>query len=107
MFLDPPENTTTKIQKVEVVEGFIPPHVICEAKAYPDPSFEWRRNGEVIATGNALIINTAMKQSDRGTYTCFSFNKHGNQSTDIEMDVQCKYRKSIPFSLRNIKISSN
>lgn len=32
-----------------------------------------------------------MKQSDRGTYTCFSFNKHGNQSTDIEMDVQCKY----------------
>lgn len=31
-----------------------------------------------------------MKQSDRGIYTCVSFNKHGNQSMDIEMDVQCK-----------------
>lgn len=88
----PPENTTIQGNaEVVVEESAMPPKVICQSRAYPEPSFEWRQNDAVVAKGNALIVNKAMKRTDAGNYTCVAFNKHGRQSTDVFMNITCKF----------------
>lgn len=68
-----------------------PPRVSCSAKAYPEPSYEWRRNGEAIAKGSVLYIYRNMTKADDGSYECVSFNKHGNHSSFTHMNVLCTY----------------
>lgn len=68
-----------------------PPRVSCSAKAYPEPSYEWRRKGVTLAKGNVLYIYRNMTLADDGPYECISFNKHGNHSTTTHMNVLCKY----------------
>lgn len=94
---DPPENTTISNSTINVEEGLQPPRVSCSAKAYPEPSYEWRRNGEAIAKGSVLYIYRNMTKADDGPYECVSFNKHGNHSSFTHMNVLCKY-----FQLRVI-----
>lgn len=38
--------------------------------------------------GNVLLLKTAVQRSDNGPYTCVAFNRHGNQSAELIMDVQ-------------------
>ncbi|GAB0099475.1 Immunoglobulin [Sergentomyia squamirostris] len=83
----PPENTTVSNTEISVEEGHQPQRILCSAKAYPEPTYEWRRSGAVIAKGNALIVNRGMQRSDSGPYTCISFNRHGNHSAEAIMNV--------------------
>ncbi|XP_059622571.1 hemicentin-2-like isoform X2 [Phlebotomus argentipes] len=83
----PPENTTVSNVEITVEEGHQPQRILCSAKAYPEPTYEWRRQGQVIAKGNALIVNRGMHRSDSGLYTCISFNRHGNHSAEASMNV--------------------
>lgn len=89
--LDPPNNTSISTAVVNVEMGFHPPRVSCSAKAYPEPSYEWRRNNQVIVKGNILYIFRNMTIEDNGEYVCVAFNKHGQQSVSLEMNVLCKY----------------
>lgn len=90
MPIDPPENTAISNAVVDVEQGSHPPRVSCSAKAYPEPSYEWRRNGQVIAKGNVLYIFRNMSIEDDGLYECVAFNKHGNTSAQMHMNVLCK-----------------
>lgn len=77
---------------VNVELGSHPPRVSCSAKAYPEPSYEWRRQNEVIAKGNILYIFRNLTISDNGGYECVAFNKHGQQSVSLHMNVLCKIK---------------
>lgn len=70
--------------------GAHPPRVSCSAKAYPEPSYEWRRHGVVIAKGNVLYIFRNMSVEDAGPYECVAFNKHGNSSAAVHVNVLCR-----------------
>ena len=41
---------TTDVQVVKVVENKVPEKVLCTAEAYPEASFMWRFNDEIIQT---------------------------------------------------------
>ncbi|XP_055692647.1 hemicentin-1 isoform X6 [Lutzomyia longipalpis] len=97
----PPENTTVSNVEISVEEGHQPQRILCSAKAYPEPTYEWRRLGNVIAKGNALIVNKAMQRSDSGPYTCISFNRHGNHSAETVLNVL--YRPNCSISRREIE----
>lgn len=87
---DPPENTTLSTGSVDVELGAQPPRVSCASKAYPEPSYEWRRHGRVIAKGNVLYIFRNMTVDDAGAYDCVAFNKHGNSSAAVHVNVLCR-----------------
>lgn len=87
---DPPENTTLSNGSVNVELGAQPPRVSCSSKAYPEPSYEWRRYGRVIAKGNVLYIFRNMTVDDAGAYECVAFNKHGNSSAAVHVNVLCR-----------------
>ncbi|XP_055703740.1 hemicentin-2 isoform X6 [Phlebotomus papatasi] len=97
----PPENTTVSNAEISVEEGHQPQRILCSAKAYPEPTYEWRRLGQVIAKGNALIVNKAMLRLDSGPYTCISFNRHGNHSAETIMNVL--YRPNCSIVRREIE----
>ncbi|XP_020816454.1 muscle M-line assembly protein unc-89 isoform X3 [Drosophila serrata] len=83
-----PDNTTVSENITFVQEDTVPGRVICKARANPEPSYKWFFKNETIANGNALIINTAMKRSDNGTYTCLAYNKHGSSKAETVIIVQ-------------------
>lgn len=91
-FSDPPENLTLSNKVVSVVEGNIPEKVLCHAKAFPEASYQWRREGEsdVIVKGNALILNHPVGKRNGGNYTCEAYNRHGNNSLTTFINVLCK-----------------
>ncbi|XP_044314285.1 uncharacterized protein LOC108040062 isoform X5 [Drosophila rhopaloa] len=90
-----PDNTTVSENIVYVQEDTIPGRVICKSRANPEPSYIWLFKNKTIANGNALIINTAMKRNDNGTYTCFAYNKHGSSIAETVIKVQFKPRCEI------------
>ncbi|KAH8258880.1 hypothetical protein KR038_011496 [Drosophila bunnanda] len=103
-----PNNTTVSENITYVQEDTVPGRVICKSRANPgaffksyyycfhiskyiipiEPSYKWFFKNETIANGNALIINTAMKRSDNGTYTCLAYNKHGSSRAETVIIVQ-------------------
>lgn len=56
-----------------------------------EPSYIWIRNDEIIAKGNALLVNKPMQHADAGVYTCIARNKHGNGSADANINILCEY----------------
>ncbi|XP_050742543.1 uncharacterized protein LOC108030804 isoform X3 [Drosophila biarmipes] len=90
-----PDNVTVSENIVYVQEDTIPGRVICKARANPEPSYKWLFKNETIANGNALIINKSMKRTNNGTYTCLSYNKHGNSIAKTVIEVQFKPRCEI------------
>jgi hypothetical protein len=77
---DPPENVSVSVPVLSVVEGHIPEKILCNAKAYPEPSYQWHRENdtEIIMKGNALILNYPIPRTSGGNYVCEAFNRHGN-----------------------------
>ncbi|XP_059487909.1 uncharacterized protein LOC132203822 isoform X10 [Neocloeon triangulifer] len=76
----PPENVSVSVPVLSVVEGHIPEKILCNAKAYPEPSYQWHRENdtEISMKGNALILNYPIPRSKGGNYVCEAFNRHGN-----------------------------
>ncbi|KAH8286528.1 hypothetical protein KR054_010889, partial [Drosophila jambulina] len=83
-----PDNTTVSENILFVQEDTIPGRVLCKSRANPEPSYKWFFKNETISNGNALIINTAMKRTDNGTYTCLAYNKHGSSRAETVIIVQ-------------------
>ncbi|XP_024084209.1 hemicentin-1 isoform X5 [Cimex lectularius] len=85
----PPENMTVSNSIVNVTEGNIPEKILCSAKAYPEATYQWRREGEneVVMKGNALIVNHAVLRRNAGNYTCEAQNRHGNNTKTIFINV--------------------
>ncbi|KAH8233853.1 hypothetical protein KR032_000185, partial [Drosophila birchii] len=83
-----PDNITVSENITFVQEDTVPGRVICKSRANPEPSYKWFFKNETIANGNALIINTPMKRSDNGTYTCLAYNKHGSSRAETVIIVQ-------------------
>ncbi|KAH8351258.1 hypothetical protein KR084_001851 [Drosophila pseudotakahashii] len=90
-----PDNTTVSENIVYVQEDTIPGRIICKSRANPEPSYKWFFKNETLANGNALIINTAMKRNNNGTYTCQAENKHGKSIAETVIEVQFKPRCEI------------
>lgn len=74
------------------MEGHVPEKVLCSAKAYPEASYHWRREGETetIIKGNALILNYPVPRRNGGNYVCEAYNRHGNVSGKTYLNVLCK-----------------
>lgn len=76
---------------VNVIENHIPEKVLCSAKALPEPSYQWKREGsnEVITKGNKLIIGQPVPRQDAGNYICEAFNRHGSTEAATVLQVLC------------------
>ena len=65
----PPDNLFISQETVNVVENKVPEKVLCTAEAYPEASFMWRFNDEVIQTHNLLNFASAISQV-RKSFKC-------------------------------------
>lgn len=110
---DPPENLTVSNQVVNVIEGNVPEKVVCSAKAYPEASYQWRREGDsdLVMKGNALILNYPVQRRNGGNYACEAYNRHGNNSVITYINVLCEYLSNnklikyiIPLSLNKLNL---
>lgn len=64
-----------------------------------EPSYIWIRNDEIIAKGNALLVNKPMQHADAGVYTCIAKNKHGNGSANANINILCEYGFIYPLAI--------
>ena len=92
MVLDPPENLTISKSVVNVVVDHIPESIICGAKAHPEPTFEWYREGsdEVQGRTDVLVFKHTFPKRSNGTYYCQVKNRHGVRNISTYINVQCK-----------------
>ncbi|XP_054282602.1 hemicentin-1-like isoform X3 [Macrosteles quadrilineatus] len=87
----PPENVTVTNKIVNVTENNIPPRVLCSAKAFPEASYNWSREGDSdVVRGNALILNFPMQRHKGGNYVCTAYNKHGSNTQTTFFNVLYK-----------------
>ncbi|XP_018907387.2 uncharacterized protein nrm isoform X2 [Bemisia tabaci] len=89
----PPDNLTVSNRVVNVIEGNVPEKVVCNAKAYPEASYHWKRETEpssIVMKGNALILNYAIAKKDGGNYICEAYNRHGNNTIKTYVNVMYK-----------------
>jgi hypothetical protein len=82
---------------VNVIEGNVPEKVLCHAKAFPEASYQWKREGEpeILIKNNALIVNQPVNRRNGGNYICEAYNKHGNNSQKTYINVLCKPHTAI------------
>lgn len=101
IWLDPPENLTVSKNVVFVVENHKPEKVTCSGKGHPALSFVWRQEGSTEPIVKSHILNLgAVPRSASGKYICEASNRHGNETTNMYLNVQCEQTSSSPFSLR-------
>ena len=81
-----------------VTEGDTNVQLNVSVDANPFPSFfNWSRNGVLItSSGNVAltadsITFTRVQRDNAGTYTVYSNNTAGSDSTSFELTVQCKF----------------
>ena len=86
----PPDNLYISQDVVNVVENQVPEKVLCTAEAYPEASFMWRFNDEVIHTQNLLNFASAITRYQTGTYVCEAQNRHGTAYITTKLNVLYK-----------------
>ncbi|XP_035734399.1 hemicentin-2-like [Vespa mandarinia] len=88
----PPENMTISKKIINVTVDTIPETVSCDAKAYPNATFRWFREGsnDTIIKGQILDLNTPIPRRSNGTYYCEASNHHGKQNISLVVNVQFK-----------------
>ncbi|KAL2720839.1 hemicentin-2 isoform X1 [Vespula squamosa] len=84
----PPENMTISKKIINVTVDTIPETVSCDAKAYPNATFRWFREGsnDTIINGQILDLNTPIPRRSNGTYYCEASNHHGKQNISLVPD---------------------
>ncbi|XP_075211633.1 neuromusculin isoform X7 [Lycorma delicatula] len=102
----PPENVTVSNRAVNVIEGNVPEKVLCSAKAFPEASYQWRKEdeSEIIIKGNALILNFPVSRTRDGNYVCEAFNRHGNNTQKTYINVLYKPECGITQTEKDGKI---
>lgn len=104
---DPPENITVSSKIISVVEKQEPQEkVVCSAKAYPEPSYQWRKEGETdtIIKGNTFVLSYQVPRRDGGNYVCEAFNRHGSITETIYLNVMCKCGASRASSESRVRL---
>lgn len=88
----PPENMTISRKVINVTVDTIPETVTCNAKALPEPTFRWFREGstDIIVEGRVLDLKVPIPRRSNGTYYCEASNRHGTKNISMIMNVQCK-----------------
>ena len=88
----PPENMTISKKIINVTVDTIPETVSCNARAQPEPTFRWFREGstDTIIEGRVLDLKVAVPRRSNGTYYCEASNRHGSRNISMVMNVQCK-----------------
>ncbi|XP_035528337.1 B-cell receptor CD22 isoform X2 [Morone saxatilis] len=72
-------NTTTNIREGENVT------LICSAKGHPTPTFKWSKNNQTFPGPEWKI--DSIEESQSGEYLCEAHNKHGVQSSPVNITV--------------------
>ncbi|KAI4500118.1 hypothetical protein M0802_004988 [Mischocyttarus mexicanus] len=88
----PPENMTISKKIINVTVDTIPETVSCDAKAYPNATFRWFREGSnnTITEGQILDFKTPIPKRSNGTYYCEASNDHGKLNISVVVNVQFK-----------------
>ncbi|XP_043484948.1 hemicentin-1 isoform X5 [Leptopilina heterotoma] len=88
----PPENLTISRERINVIVDHIPEKISCSAKAYPEPQFEWYREGsnEILGTSNTLSFEYTFPKRSNGTYYCRVKNRQGVNNISTYINVQYK-----------------
>ncbi|KOC69623.1 Hemicentin-1 [Habropoda laboriosa] len=88
----PPENMTISKKIINVTVDTIPETVTCNAKAHPEPTFRWFREGstDTIIEGRVLDLKVTVPRRSNGTYYCEASNRHGSRNISMIMNVQFK-----------------
>ena len=89
-------------------------NITCTATGYPVPDIVWLDNDGSVVDTSRLITDSGMTtdidnlssvsvsmivtRSDAGVYTCFANNSFGNDSSIINITVQCKLLLAICFN---------
>ena len=62
----------------------------CDASSFPEPSFTWRKDGQVLSQQKQLSI-PASDRGNAGMYACTASNGVGHDKTaKAYVTVQCK-----------------
>ncbi|KAK6619008.1 hypothetical protein RUM44_003390 [Polyplax serrata] len=102
----PPENITLSTKVISVVEGQeMQDKVTCQAKAYPEASYLWRKEGETetITKGNVFMLRYQVPRKDGGNYVCEAYNRHGNVTGSTFLNVLFKPECAITQTEQNGK----
>ncbi|XP_076393663.1 neuromusculin isoform X6 [Megachile rotundata] len=88
----PPENMTISKSMINVTVDTIPEMVTCNAKAHPEATFRWFREGstDTIIEGRVLDLKIRVPKRSNGTYYCEAWNRHGRRNISMIMNVQFK-----------------
>ena len=88
-FVSVPPSFTSRPTNQTVIEG-TNTTFHCAATGNPTPKMLWLKDGETVAEGDTLSLQT--NRSDSGKYWCFADNGLGDAiETTAHLDVQCKY----------------
>ena len=96
-------NITLSEEAEKVTEG---DNITCTATGYPVPDIVWVNNDKSVVNTSRLITDSGMTtdidnlssvsvsmivtRSDAGMYTCLANNSFGNDTSIINIIVQCK-----------------
>ena len=83
----PPDQLRISHDTVTVVENTVPDKVLCTADSYPEASFMWRFQDQVVQTQNLLNFATSISRHQSGLYTCEASNRHGSASLATNINV--------------------
>jgi hypothetical protein len=83
----PPDSLYVSLDVVNVLEHDTPERVLCSAQAYPEATYMWRFNDQVIQTHNVLYFNGPVSRDQAGVYVCEAQNRHGTAFVTARLNV--------------------
>lgn len=89
LFTDGPKQVHAKTTSDNVQEGQAV-QFFCSGKGNPDLTFNWSHNGKHLSNKANWTIQS-INDSQGGRYSCTAQNKHGRQTSNTTINVQCEY----------------
>ncbi|XP_043230345.1 hemicentin-1-like isoform X2 [Amphibalanus amphitrite] len=88
----PPRNVTVDPAVVNVRESSTPVAVRCTSNAFPEASYVWTNDGDVVQKGDRLLLDPEgrLRRSSGGKYVCHARNKHGVLTATVTVLLQYK-----------------
>ncbi|EPY77278.1 hypothetical protein CB1_001278010 [Camelus ferus] len=94
-FIFPPRNLCIKEGATAKFEGRV--------RGYPEPQVTWHRNGQPITSGGRFLLDCgtrgtfslvihAVREEDKGKYTCEATNGSGARQVTVELTVEVTFR---------------
>ena len=92
VYLSGPPIVTTQQCSTPITEGGTAT-LYCNATGIPAPIIAWiRASTREVLSNNQMLVITAVKRNESGSYECLAWNGIGNSSTKFcTINVLCKY----------------